>query len=37
MDPDNPNAKPFMIISLYGIFLLSKNDLFINANDLENK
>lgn len=37
MEPVNTIVKPFIIINLRGIFLLSKNDIFINSNDFENK
>lgn len=33
----NVYVKPFIRINPYGIFLFSKNDLFMSFNDLENK
>lgn len=37
MEPDNTNIKPFIKINFCDIFLFTKNNLFINSNDLENK
>lgn len=37
MEPVNTNIIPFIIINLRGIFLFSKNDIFIISNDFENK
>ncbi len=37
MDISATNVKPFIIINLLGIFLFSKNDLFINPNDIDIK
>ena len=37
MYPDTANVKPFIIINSRGIFLSSKNDLFINPNDIDIK
>ena len=37
IEPDTKNVKPFIIINLFGIFLFSKSDLFINNNDVEHK
>lgn len=37
MEPDATNVKPFIIINSRGIFLFSKNDLFINPNDVDIK
>jgi len=34
---DTINVKPFIIINSRGIFLFSKNDLFINPNDIDIK
>jgi len=35
-EPEIIQVNPFIIINLFGIFLFSKNDLFIFSNDLEN-
>jgi hypothetical protein len=35
-EPEIIQVNPFIIINLFDIFLFSKNDLFINSNDLEN-
>jgi hypothetical protein len=37
IEPEITNTKPFIIINLFGIFLFSKSDLFINTNDIEHK
>jgi hypothetical protein len=37
MEPDTINTKSFIRNNLYGIFSLSKNELFINFNELEHK
>ena len=34
MELDTKNVKPFIIINSRAIFLFSKNDLFINPNDI---
>ena len=35
-EPEIIRVKPFIIIKLFGIFLFSKKDLFIDCNDVEN-
>lgn len=35
-EPDIIHVKPFIKINLFGIFLFSINDIFINPNDVEN-
>ncbi len=37
MELDATNVKPFIIINSCGIFLFSKNDLFIIPNDIDIK
>ena len=37
IEPDTKNVKLFIIINLFGNFLFSKSDLFINNNDVEHK
>ena len=37
MELDTTNVKPFIIINSRDIFLFSKNDLFINPNDIDIK
>ena len=37
MEPDVPIITPFISSNSCGIFLSSKNDLFTNSNDFDNK
>jgi hypothetical protein len=37
MEPEATNVTLFIMIITGGIFLFSKNDLFISSNDLENR